>query len=112
MMTAKSQIAIKNLTKKVKKRTVCSSNSVVAVLSSCRGKKLGLTHANLRHQILWSSLRKFHKLSNTSSVMRDKQFHGVELTDDIVIFDSHGLRILTPEYAKIPIDKLPRFQKG
>jgi hypothetical protein len=38
--------------------------------------------------------------------------HGVELTDDVWVFDKQGHRVPPPEYATLSIDKLPRFQKG
>lgn len=65
-------------------------------------QKSGLAHAELREQTFHLRYGRLYKHRHT---------HGVELTDDVILLDRHGRRVPTPDYAKISIDKLPRFQK-
>lgn len=99
MRTLSSRPPQKSLLKKARKETATPASRHSLTLSM---QKSGLAHAELREQTFHLRYGRLHKHRHT---------HGVELTDDIIVLDRHGRRVPTPNYAKVSIDKLPRFQK-
>ena len=68
-----------------------------------RRRDFGLESVALqRHRARVNDLLRVQRVQGASSE------HGVELTDDVLVFDRQGNRLA---YPVIPIDQLPRFQK-
>lgn len=100
MRTLSSLSPQKSLLKKARNFPANTSARRTLTLSM---QKSGLAHAELREQSFHLRYGRLHKQRHSPCV---------ELADDVILLDKHGHRVPTPDYAKVPIDKLPRFQKN
>ena len=108
-----TKAAPKRLSKKPKlgQKTVQDASLAPAPLAAFSSHKAE-SHRKLRERTLSRRRAKVFSSVQTVIASRILQRHGVELTDDVIVWDRHGNRIPRKMLPIDRIDQLPQFKKS